>query len=195
MTILGRERWNVFGLRTLLGIVSNDLMLSCTGAATGRDVVLSGFFSSTRVFPNHRVEPEHLERAEAALARLEVPHLADRAVGEMSSGEAKRILIARALVHEPKTLVFDEPTNSLDVFAQHSLRGMMESLAQSGIGIVLVTHHVSDIIPEIKRVVFMQDGRIVADRPKEELLEARQLSRLFRMQVEVARRDGYYHVW
>lgn len=195
MTILGRERWNVFGLRTLLGIVSNDLMLSCTGAATGRDVVLSGFFSSTRVFPNHRVEPAHLERAEAALERLEVQHLADRALAEMSSGEAKRILIARALVHEPKTLVFDEPTNSLDVFAQHSLRAMMQSLAQSGIGIVLVTHHVSDIIPGIKRVVFMQDGRIVADGPKEELLEAQQLSRLFRMQVDVARRDGYYHVW
>ncbi len=195
MTILGRERWNVFGLRTLLGIVSNDLMLSCTGAATGRDVVLSGFFSSTAVFPNHRVEPAHFERAEAALARLEVLHLADRAVKEMSSGEAKRILIARALVHEPKTLVFDEPTNSLDVFAQHSLRGMMQSLAQSGIGIVLVTHHVSDIIPEIKRVVFMQSGRIVADRPKEDLLETQQLSRLFGMPVDIVRRDGYYHLW
>ena len=97
ITILGHERWNVFELRLLLGIVSNDLMASCTGDATGRDIVLSGFFSSTRVFRNHQVQPEHLRLAEAALGRLEALHLAERPVAEMSSGEARRILIARAL--------------------------------------------------------------------------------------------------
>ena len=84
----------------------------------------------------------------------------------MSSGEAKRILIARALVHDPKTLIFDEPSNSLDVFAQHSLREIMHTLARSGTGVVLVTHHISDIIPEIERVVLMRGGRILADGRK-----------------------------
>ena len=70
MTILGQKSWNVFELRSLLGIVSNDLMSSCTGEASGLDVVLSGFFSSTRIFPNHTVDPEHRELAEAALAQL-----------------------------------------------------------------------------------------------------------------------------
>src|ERR1700686_5479617 len=93
ITILGHERWNVFELHLLLGIVSNDLMASCTGDATGRDIVLSGFFSSTRVFRNHQVRPEHLRLAEAALGRLEALHLAERPVAEMSSGEARRILI------------------------------------------------------------------------------------------------------
>src|ERR1700691_5498891 len=119
MTILGRKNWNVFELRSLLGIVTNDLMSSCTGDASGLDVVLSGFFSSTRVFPNHKVDPDHRELAEAALAELGVSHLADRAVQEMSSGEAKRVLIARALVHKPRALLFDEPSNSLDILAQH----------------------------------------------------------------------------
>jgi iron complex transport system ATP-binding protein len=195
VTILGRERWNIFELRSVLGIVSNDLMLDCTSDTSGREVVLSGFFSSTRIFEHQRVEPSHRQRADAVLARLGVPHLADRPVEEMSSGEAKRILIARALVHEPQTLVFDEPSNSLDVFAQHELRETMRSLAQSGIGIVLVTHHLSDIIPEIERVVLMRAGRIQADGHKKDLLNPAEISRLFGIPVEITRRDGYYHLW
>ena len=106
-------------------------MLDVTGETSGREVVLSGFFSSTRIFDHQTVEPEQTTRADAVLERLGVPHLADRPVAEMSSGEAKRILIARALVHDPKTLVFDEPSNSLDVYAQHSLREAMRALARN----------------------------------------------------------------
>src|SRR6202045_1829382 len=113
ISIFGRERWNIFELRSLLGIVSPDLLASCTTDATGRDVVLSGFFSSTRIFPHHHPDPEHLARAGATLERLGIAHLACRAVSEMSSGEAKRTLIARALVHDPQTLLFDEPSNAL----------------------------------------------------------------------------------
>jgi iron complex transport system ATP-binding protein len=195
MTILGQESWNVFELRSLLGIVSNDLMSSCTGNASGLDVVLSGFFSSTRIFPNHAVDPKHKELAEAALAELGVSHLTERAVEEMSSGEAKRVLIARALVHKPRALLFDEPCNSLDISAQRSLRETMRSLANSGIGIILVTHEIPDIVPEIERVVLMSNGRIVADGRKEEILQAKSLGELFGLKVELGRRDGYYHIW
>jgi iron complex transport system ATP-binding protein len=195
ITILGQERWNIFELRSILGIVSNDLMLDVTGETSGREVVLSGFFSSTKIFDHQTVEPEHRNRADAVLERVGAAHLGDRPVAEMSSGEAKRILIARALVHDPKTLLFDEPSNSLDVFAQHGLREAMRSLAQSGIGIVLVTHHLSDVIPEIDRVVLMRSGKIQADGRKDDLLEPEQISRLFGLRVEVTRRDGYYHLW
>ena len=166
ISILGRERWNVFELRSLLGIVSPDLLASCTTEATGRDVVLSGFFSSTRIFPHHHPDPELVTRAEAALERLGIAHLADRPVSHMSSGEAKRTLIARALVHEPETLLFDEPSNALDIAAQLQLRETLSKLAQSGLGILLVTHHVSEIIPEIERVVLLREGRILLMVPK-----------------------------
>jgi iron complex transport system ATP-binding protein len=195
MTILGRQRWNIFGLRTVLGIVTNDLMTDCTSDTTGRDVVLSGFFSSTSIFEHQHVTPAMRDGANAALARLGVQHLAGRPVAQMSSGEAKRILIARALVHDPQTLVFDEPSNSLDAFAQHGLRATMRSLAQSGIGIVLVTHHLSDINPEIERVVLMRNGKIQADGRKEDLLQPEKISHLFGIPVEITRRDGYFHLW
>jgi len=195
MTILGEESWDVFSLRARLGIVSNDLMASVTGDANGRDVVLSGFFSSIRVFSNHTVDPQHRQLADAALQQLGISHLADRPVCEMSSGEARRVLIARALVHNPRALLFDEPCNSLDLAAQHTVRQAMRTLANSGVGIILVTHELADIVPEIQRVVLMSRGRIVADGPKEEMLQVERLSQLFGVKVDLARRDGYYHLW
>jgi iron complex transport system ATP-binding protein len=195
MTILGEELWDVFSLRARLGIVSNDLMASCTGDANGRDVVLSGFFSSISIFSNHAVDPRHRQLGDAALQQLGISHLAERPVCEMSSGEARRVLIARALVHNPRALLFDEPCNSLDLAAQHTVRQAMRTLANSGIGIILVTHELPDIVPEIQRVVLMNRGRIVADGPKEEMLQVERLSKLFGVKVDLARQDGYYHLW
>jgi iron complex transport system ATP-binding protein len=194
LTIFGEDTWDVFELRKKLGIVSNDLMLSCTGDATGRDVVLSGFFSSSAVWPNHTVDADKHQRAEAALAELKIPHLAERPVCEMSSGEARRILVARALVHKPAALLFDEPCNSLDLAAQQSLRHTMSSLANSGTAIILVTHELADIVPEIQRVVLMRAGQLVADGPKEEILQVDRLSRLFGVDLQMTRRNGHYYL-
>jgi len=191
--ILGRDRWNVAELRTALGIVSPDLLAQCTTDATGRDAVLSGFFSSTRLFAHHRPTAEQRARVDAVLARLGILHLAERPVRQLSSGEAKRVLIARALVHAPHTLLFDEPANALDLAAQAQLRDAMRDLARAGVGLVLVTHHVAEIIPEIDRVVLLRDGRVVADGPKAELLTAPRLSALFGVPVRLIEEDGAYH--
>jgi iron complex transport system ATP-binding protein len=193
--ILGRDTWNVFELRSLLGIVSNDLMSTFTRDVTGRDVVLSGFFSSVGIWSNHHVDDTMREKTQVALERLEVSHLADRLTTEMSSGEARRILIARALVHNPRALLFDEPSTSLDLFAQHELQVMMRRLAQSGIGIVLVTHHLGDIIPETERVILMRGGSIEADGSKLEILTSERLSALFGLSVELVTRNGYFNLW
>jgi len=195
MRILGRERWDIFELRTHLGIVSPDLLASCTTDSTGRDVVLSGFFSSTRIFPHHHPEAEHLQRTEAAMARIGISHLADRPLVQMSSGEAKRTLIARALVHQPETLLFDEPSNALDIGAQFQLRETMRELARSGLAIILVTHHVSEIIPEIERVILLQDGRIMAYGVKQSVLSEKNLGALFGIEIRLERSDGYFHIY
>jgi iron complex transport system ATP-binding protein len=195
ISILGEESWDVFKLRSRLGIVSNDLMLSCTGEACGRDVALSGFFSSTAIWPNHDVDVQKRQLADAALAELKISHLAERPVSEMSSGEARRVLIARALVHRPHALLFDEPCNSLDMAAQHGLRQTMSGLAKAGTAIILVTHELADIVPEIQRVVLMRGGRVVADGPKEEILQVDELSKLFGVNLELTRRNGHFYSW
>jgi iron complex transport system ATP-binding protein len=193
--ILGQSLWNVVDLRSMLGIVSNDLMAQCTREITGFEIVLSGFFSSIGIWPNHHVTDAMRAKASEVLALLEAPHLASKPVEEMSSGEARRMLIGRALVHAPRALLLDEPSTSLDLFAQHELREMVRKLAQSGIGILLVTHHLSDIIPEIDRVILMREGHVVADGPKDRLLTADSLRDLFGVEVELSQRDGYYHLW
>jgi iron complex transport system ATP-binding protein len=201
MRICGRERWDIFELRAHLGIVTPDLLASCTTDSTGRDAVLSGFFSSTRIFPHHHPEAAQVARADAALGRLGIAHLADRAVIEMSSGEAKRTLIARALVHEPHTLLFDEPSTALDIRAQFQLRDTLRDLARhggpsgSGLAILLVTHHVSEIIPEMERVILLQEGKILADGRKEQVLTEENLRRLFAVEVRLHRQDGFFHVY
>ena len=193
--ILGEDIWNIFELRALLGIVSTDLMMTCTRDITGRDIVLSGFFSSIGVWPHQEITPEMHQRAERAMAMLDVSHLAGRFTDEMSSGEARRVLIARALVHNPRALVLDEPSVALDLSAQHELRLILRRLAHSGIGIVMVTHHLSDLIPEIKRVVLMDRGSIVADGPTREVLVESKLSELFGRPLQLSERDGYYNLW
>jgi iron complex transport system ATP-binding protein len=170
-------------------------MATCTRDITGLEAVLSGFFSSIGIQPYHHVNPAMQHKAREVLDLFEIPHLADRFVNEMSSGEGRRTLIARAMVHDPVALVLDEPANSLDVHATLELRRLLRKLAQSGTGVLIVTHHLSDIIPEIDRVILLKNGRICADGEKDSLLTGEHLSALFGLPVEIARRDGYYHLW
>jgi iron complex transport system ATP-binding protein len=194
LRILGQERWRLFDLRNHLGIVSNDWQQMCTRNYAGREIVLSGFFGSVGVWPYHEVTPEMERKTDEVMDLLEIAHLAARPVDEMSSGEGRRILIARALVHDPKALVLDEPTTSLDLHATHELREILRKLTRQGIGIVMVTHHLPDIIPEIGRVVLMRAGQVYCDGAKEDVLRAEPLSALFGVPLEVIEKNGYYHV-
>jgi iron complex transport system ATP-binding protein len=198
--IFGRDRWDLMQLRKHFGIVAAGLMGTelpgeRTAVTTGLDAVIAGFFSASTLWPNLHVTEEMRERAAEALERIEASPLAGQLVGEMSAGEKRRILIARALVHRPRQLLLDEPSNALDLAAQRDLRETLRRLAQEGTGLVLVTHHLGDILPEIERVILMRDGRIVADGPRQELLTEPRLSELFNTQVRIGRDEEWLHSW
>ena len=194
LRIMGKDRWRLFDLRNILGIVSNDWMQMCTCAFPAEEIVLSGFFGSVGVWPYHEVTPAMETKTREVMELLEITHLAGRNTLELSSGEARRILIARALVHDPRALVLDEPSNSLDLHATHELRETLRKLARNGITILMVTHFLPDIIPEMRRVVLIREGRVYRDGAKEEVLTPSNLSALFGIEVEVLERGGYYHV-
>jgi iron complex transport system ATP-binding protein len=193
--IFGRRDWDVFELRSLLGIVSTDLQRDYTLPISGLDAVLSGFFSSTGINNNNVVTRQMRRKAEETLVFLEIAHLKDRKMNEMSTGEARRVLIARALVHDPKALILDEPATSLDLHALSLLRKMLRTIAQSGRSIILVTQNLQDIIPEIGRVILMKDGRFHHDGPKGPTLTAANITGLFGVPVKVLTRDGYYYAF
>jgi iron complex transport system ATP-binding protein len=197
--IFGRERWDLTQLRKHFGVVAagvaGELPGERTAVTTGLDAVIAGFFSASTLWPNLHVTAEMRERAVEALDRMEVQHLAGQLVGTMSAGERRRILIARALVHRPRQLLLDEPSNALDLAAQRELRESLRRLAQEGTGLVLVTHHLGDILPEIERVILMRDGRIVGDGPRTELLTEARLSELFHAPVRIGRDEEWLHSW
>ena len=167
--IMGASEWNIFELRPHLGVVSNDLMAQCTRDIRGRELVLSGFFGSIGIWPNHHVLPEMETATAAAMARLEVSHLANRWL--------------------------DEPTTSLDLPSLREVRQQLRNLAQSGVGLLLVTHHLDDIIPEIERVVLLKDGKVFLDGPKSQVLTSESLSNTFGVPLDIIEREGFYHAW
>ena len=193
--VLGDDRWNVFELRSRLGVVSADLHHRLVlGNSWGRirvaDAVLSGHFGMHGLAPPDAVSDAMREAVTVALDRLEAGHLAHRYVDELSTGEARRVVIARALVTKPEALVLDEPSTGLDLVARARLVHSMNRLAESGTTLILVTHQVEEILPAITKVVFLKRGRVFADGSRADLLTGPQLSRLFDAPVELAEAHG-----
>lgn len=200
--ILGRDRWDIFELRAFLGIVDAGLIEAVNyymevgvRSVAVKEFVLAGFFSSVGLWPNMEVTNEMKAKLWETLELLEIPHLLNRNLTEISTGEQRRVLIARALVHDPKALLLDEPSSSLDMRAASELRKILRKIAANGVSIILVTHDLTDIIPEIKRVILLKEGHIFKDGTKEEILTSETISGLFGAQFEVVRRGGYYYLW
>jgi iron complex transport system ATP-binding protein len=196
--VFGEESWNVFELRSQLGIISADLhqrfvIGSSEGRITGEAAVLSGFHASLGIIRYGTVTAAMRRRASDALARMGVAHLARRRLNEMSTGEARRVVLARALVTEPKALVLDEPTTGLDLVARHDFTERVRQIARDGTTLILITHHIEEIVPEIQRVVLVREGRIADAGPKHDILTSARLSRLFNAPIVLEEEDGYFY--
>jgi iron complex transport system ATP-binding protein len=198
--ILGRERWDLTELKRRMGVVSPELPGKPTLHTTGFDAVVTGFFSSSTLWPNLNVTDAMRERAAEILEIVGARELREKLVGQMSAGQQRRVMIGRALAGASvdggvEMLLLDEPSNALDLAAQHDLREMLRGLAQRGIAIVMITHHIADILPEMQRIVMMREGRIVADGSKSELLTEAELGELFGRRITLSERDGYWNAW
>jgi iron complex transport system ATP-binding protein len=196
--VFGSDNWDVFELRSQLGIVSADLHQrfvagNSEGRITGEAAVLSAFLASDGIL-RYGVITDGMRRSAAeALARLGVSHLARRWLDEMSSGEARRVLLARALVTSPRALVLDEPTTGLDLVARHDFMEQVRRIARDGTTLILITHHIDEIVPEIDRVVLLRDGRIAAAGPKRSVLTSDALGDLFSAPIALEEHDGYFY--
>ncbi len=199
--IFGRQRWDLTLLRRRMGLVAPDLPGELTLTTTGLDAVITGFFSASTLRPNLVVTPSMREQAWATLAEVDGLALANKLVGEMSAGQQRRVMIARALAGSRSAgsgdglamLLLDEPSNALDLAAQRQLRDLLRSLAHAGTTLLLITHHIADILPEIDRVLLMREGRVVADGPRSTHLTAATLSDLFQTPVRLTEVDGFLH--
>jgi iron complex transport system ATP-binding protein len=192
--LFGDASGSVWDLRAHLGIVSTDLQTGYSESAPGLHVVLSGLYSSVGVWQHQAYDAGRIARARQLMAELGIAHLAERPFGTLSTGEQRRCLLGRALIHDPDTLVFDEPTTGLDLKATFAYLDTLRRLMRDGRTVVLVTHHLHEIPPEINRVVLLKAGRIVADGPKTTVLTDARLSGAFDVPVHVVERGGFYQV-
>jgi len=196
--VFGNGNWHVFDLRSQLGIISADLhhrfvVGNSEGRIAAETAVLSGFLASDGILRYGAITDDMRRRAADALDRMGIAHLARRWMDEMSSGEARRVLLARALVTSPRALVLDEPTTGLDLVARHDFMERVRRIGRDGTTVILITHHVDEIVPEIERVILLRNGRVVGDGPKRSTLTPERLSDLFESPIALEESEGYYY--
>ena len=147
-------------LRRKIGFVSPALQASYREPLSGAEVIASGFFSSVGLM--ERPSVAQLAQARTLAKRLGFGALAGRSTLQMSYGEFRKILLARALVHQPEVLVLDEPFDGLDAESKAALAETLERVAAHGTSLLVVTHHKSDLPCCISHLAHMDRGRIVA---------------------------------
>jgi iron complex transport system ATP-binding protein len=199
LRMLGRHTWDLTELRARFAVVTGDLdqrfgLEMSGGRVAGLDVATSGLLGSHGVFFHHDVTPEMRQLGRDALERVDALHLAAKPLNQMSAGERRRVLIARALVTKPEVLLLDEPTTGLDFVARQQFMESVGGLAREGTTILIVTHHIEEVIPETRRVVLLANGRIAFDGPPDAALTPERLGAVYGAPLEVEKSGGYYHV-
>ncbi len=191
-SVLGEEKWMILELRKKLSVVSpsQDAFFATTYSA--KEIVASGLYSSLGFDFHHSVKAEEWALTESMLRKAGLGYLKDRAMNTLSTGEKRRVLLARAAITEPEILLLDEASSGLDFPSRADLRDTITGYATKGRTLVMVTHELSEILPSIDRIILMKDGRIIADGSKKETLREDTLSRLYGRKVMIAERDGIF---
>ena len=187
-----RDRWNVQQVRAHLVVVSHHLHSNYSNIALGLYVVLSGFYASVGIWQHQNFDTEHIELAHHVMNLLGIEDLEVRQFSTMSTGEQRKFLLARALVHDPEVLVLDEPTSGLDLRACFQYLEIIQDLMSTGKNVILVTHHVHEIPPEITRAILLKEAKVVYDGDKSKVLTSKTLSKLFDRSIKIIEENGFY---
>lgn len=192
--VFGQKVWDIWELKKHLGIITNELhyeFIQRAGFLNAFEVTLSGFYSTFHLYEHQSFSPLHVNKVNEVLNFLEIEHLRHKKIAHMSTGEIRKCIIARALVHEPKAMILDEPTVGLDIKAQINFVKLMRKLSTQTT-IILITHHLEEIFEEIQKVVMIKKGEIYQHGDKEQLLSDEHLSHLFDLPLHVNCEQGRY---
>lgn len=195
LKLFGSEKLHLFQLREKIGFVSQDLQEEYTAHTRALDVVISDFFGSVGCHEHLRPTQAQMDHARAMINILGFAMDETCMFQRLSTGQKRLLLLARALVHRPEALIFDEPASGLDIGASQALVASLRRFSNKGRSVLIPTHHIEEIIPEIDRVVLMKNGRIVADGAKLEILTSERLSDLYQTPLHVSERNGWYRCW
>ena len=192
--LFGEKLWSLEEIRHRIGVVMPEEVVRFSDDELAIDTVLSSLRAAYGRTRDMRFSAAEKARAAAAMETMGVPDLAGRSFGALSSGERRRLLIARALVHNPEVLVLDEPSTALDFSASLQLTSTLRELLKQNRTLVWVTHHPGEIPPGIDRVILLKNGRVFADGNKREILTRPVLSELYGVRLHVSWSRGWCDV-
>ncbi len=194
LRLFGTERITLWALRERTGFMSQEFQEDYTPFTSALEVVVSGIFGAVGCHDRFTPSPEHYGQARALLEIIGMADCEQVMFQRLSAGQQRRLILARAFIHHPELLIFDEPTNHLDAGAAKTVLGLMRDFCQATRAIIITTHEVGEIIPEIERVILLQQGRILADGPKNQVLTDANLSALYGVELRVEEDRGWYHL-
>ncbi len=194
LKIFGNQTIELNQLRSRIGVVSTDLEIRTPDFISARDVVLSGLYGSIGINRNRSPNEKEIRKVQKLISELGFQDISTRSFGQLSDGERRRLLIARAMVNKPEILILDEPTNGLDLKARHQLLKCIRSLCKGNTTIILITHRVEDIVKEMERIIFIKNGEIIQDGATNDLLQSEPLGKLYETPLEIIFVNGHYQV-
>ncbi|SFS62103.1 iron complex transport system ATP-binding protein [Paenibacillus sp. BC26] len=170
-------------VRKQVGYISQSVIEKLTLRDPVWEVVATGEYAFLRFYQT--IDEEVRQKALRLLDEVGLLYTADQTLATLSQGERKKVMLARALMSNPKLLIMDEPCAGLDLYEREKLLIDLNRLSERDITVVYVTHHMEEIIPLFTHVALVQDGRIVAAGPKKEVLSPEWLSRAYDWPVAV----------
>lgn len=194
--LFGKDRWDIFELKKNLGVITNDLQnqfLNYGKNTTALDVILSGFYSSLGIFRHHEFTEKQIDAAFDILNFLEIEHLKNKKISEMSTGEQRRCIIGRSLIHNPKAFILDEPTTGLDIKAQNNFLKLLQKLSKN-VPVILITHSIEEIFPDVTHVALIYNKTIYKQGEKSDILTSENLSKVFEADIELKKANDRYFV-
>lgn len=194
LELFGIRTINLWKLRSSIGIVNSDLETRFSPQMLAKELISSAFFGSTRLGRDQTPNHEQLDTSDLLLQQLNLDGFAETPYGQLSDGQRRQLMIARALVHKPRVLVLDEPCRALDLRACHQLLNTLRKLCQAGTTLLVITHRIDTIIPEMGRILFIKQGRVCADGTPEQLLQDHKLSELFQTPLRMLEHKGFRQV-
>lgn len=191
----GKIGYSADEVRNKIGFVSSSLMERFQDGETVRDVVISGIFKSIGIFKE--VEAHHVEMARHYLAQMGMGEFELQYYGYLSTGERQKVLIARALMGNPKLLILDEPASGLDFIAREDLLDALEQLyqRQPELSVIYVTHFVEEITKDIQKGFLLKDGTCYKQGEIKSVLDSDTLSDFFNRRVNVLHQNERYSLF
>ncbi len=192
LKLFNKENINIWDLRKKVGFFFKEMEQRVNNEVNLYDLIASGFSGSFNSRYSNFISKEDKEKIDILINEWELENIIKKKFHNLSEGQRRRALIARALVYEPKLLVLDEPFSNLDIKSNFLLNKNLNNLINKSTNIIYVTHNLESILPRTNRVILIKEGKILNTGNPNSIINSKSISDLFKISVTVIKQDSYW---